>query len=242
MKRNMTSDLRTHEHSLDGETFDACVITPPGHGPKPGVLVFHGWEGRSDLQEAFGRDLTGLGYAAFCVDLYGKGRRGTTPQECEALMTPLMADRVGLRKRLLHVAETAAAQPEIDAARVAAVGFCFGGLCVLDLARAGAPLKAVGAFHGLFTPPGLPSVTPIATKVAAFHGWDDPMVPPADVVALGQELTEAGADWQLHAYGGTMHAFMARGANAPEMGIQYNERSARRAWETMRDFLAEALV
>lgn len=237
----MAGDLRVLEHELDEITFDAAVLAPD-KTPRPGVLVIHGWEGRSEGQEAFARRLAELGYAAFCVDLYGKGRRGTTPQECEALMTPLMQDRATLRRRLLHGVETAAAQPEIDADRLAAIGFCFGGLCVLDLARAGAPLRAVGAFHGLFTPPGLPTVAPIRAKVAAFHGWDDPMVPPADVVALGQELTEAGADWQLHAYGSTMHAFMAPGANAPEMGIQYNERSATRAWETLKDFLAEALA
>jgi dienelactone hydrolase len=76
--------------------------------------------------------------------------------------------------------------------------------------------------------------------VVAFHGWDDPLVPPADVVSLGKELTEAGADWQIHAYGGTMHGFMAVGANRPEAGIQYNERSARRAWASLVVFLAEA--
>jgi dienelactone hydrolase len=238
----MTGDLRILEHDLEGETFDAGIIAPAGGGPRPGVLVFHGWEGRSDGQDEVGRRLAGLGYAAFCVDLYGKGKRGTTPPECEALMTPLISDRALLRKRLLNVVQVAGAEAEIDASRMAAIGFCFGGLCVLDLARAGAPLKAVGSFHGLFTPPGLPSVTPIQTKIAAFHGWDDPMVPPADVVALGQELTEAKADWQIHAYGGAMHAFMAKGANMPEMGIQYDERTAGRAWEAMRSFLAEALA
>lgn len=237
----MTEDLRIHEHELEGETYDAAIVAPAG-GPRPGVLVFHGWEGRSEGQEIFGRRLAELGYAAFCVDLYGKGRRGTTPAECEALMTPLISDRALLRKRLLNAVQVAGAAPEIDAARMAAIGFCFGGLCVLDLARAGAPLKAVGSFHGLFTPPGLPSVTPIRAKVAAFHGWDDPMVPPADVVALGQELTEAQADWQIHAYGGAMHAFMAPGADMPEMGIQYHERTATRAWRALTDFLAESLA
>jgi dienelactone hydrolase len=146
-----------------------------------------------------------------------------------------------LRSRLLASVALVKSLPEIDSSSLAAVGFCFGGLCVLDLARAGAPVKGVASVHGLFTPPGLPVVSPMEAKVIAFHGWDDPMVPPADVVALGQELTAAGADWQLHAFGGTMHAFTAEGANLPEMGLLYDARAARRTWEGLRGFLAETL-
>lgn len=236
-------DVRTIDYHRNGDVLDGALVLPEGaRGPLPGVLVFHGWEGRSEGQEAFARRLAGLGYAAFCVDLYGNGRRGTTPQECEALMTPLIQDRAELRERLLHVVEVVGGLPEIQEEHMAAIGFCFGGLCVLDLARAGAPLKGVASFHGLFTPPaGLPTASPMSVKVAAYHGWDDPMVPPADVVALGQELTTAGADWQIHAFGGAKHAFMNPGANAPEMGIQYDERTAHRAWTALAGFLGEVL-
>jgi dienelactone hydrolase len=235
--------LRTIDYDQNGAPFDGALILPEGaKDPLPGVLVFHGWEGRSEGQEAFAHKLAGLGYGAFCVDLYGKGRRGTTPQECEALMTPLISDRAMLRERLLHVVDVAGGLPELDSGRLAAIGFCFGGLCVLDLARAGAGLKGVASFHGLFTPSGLPTAAPIATKVIAFHGWDDPMVPPSDVVALGDELTQAQADWQIHAFGGAMHAFMAPGANSPEMGIQYHEATAHRAWTGMAGFLGEVLA
>lgn len=239
----MSSHLRTIDYHRDGQPLDGALVLPEGaKAPLPGVLVFHGWEGRSEGQDAFAHRLAGLGYGAFCVDLYGKGLRGSTPQECEALMTPLIQDRAELRERLLHVAQVVGELPELDADRLAAVGFCFGGLCVLDLARAGAPLRGVASFHGLFTPPGLPTVAPIAPKVVAFHGWDDPMVPPADVVALGQELTSAKADWQIHAFGGAKHAFMNPGANAPEMGIEYHERTAHRAWTGMAGFLGEVLA
>jgi dienelactone hydrolase len=239
----MDSHIRTIDYHRDGEPLDGALVLPDGaKDPLPGVLVFHGWEGRSEGQDAFAHRLAGLGYAAFCVDLYGKGKRGTTPAECEALMTPLVQDRAELRKRLLHVVEVVSALPELRADRLAAIGFCFGGLCVLDLARAGAPLKGVASFHGLFTPPGLPTASPITTKVAAYHGWDDPMVPPADVVALGQELTAANADWQIHAFGGAKHAFMNPGADMPDMGIQYDERTAHRAWTAMAGFLGEALA
>jgi dienelactone hydrolase len=230
------------EYAQDGEGHQGLLVFDHARkGAAPTVLVLHGWEGRSEGQDKVCRMLADLGYAAFAVDLYGKGRTGSTPEECQALMTPLIGDRAKLRRRLLDTVETVGGRTEVDATRMAAIGFCFGGLCALDLARAGAPLKGVVSFHGLFTPPGLPTVTPIAPKVIAFHGWDDPMAKPDDVVALGRELTEAGADWQLHAFGGTMHAFMVEGANLPDMGILYNARSAGRAWEGMGRFLADAL-
>ena len=239
----MSASRRVVEYTEGDQVFDGLLFRPSGAaGPGPVVMVVHGWEGRSEGQEAFCERLVEAGYSAFAVDLFGKGRRGVTPQECEALMTPFIADRTMLRARLLHQVETVRALPEVDGEAVAAIGFCFGGLCMLDLARAGAPLRGVASFHGLFSPPGLPTVTPIATKVIAFHGWDDPMVPPADVTALAQELTAAGADWQIHAHGGAMHAFMNEGANAPEMGILYNARTAGRAWTALLDFLGEALA
>jgi dienelactone hydrolase len=238
----MTIITRTVEYEHEDHQFDGLLaLNGVWRTPQPCVLVFHGWEGRSDAQEECARKLVPWGYAGFAVDLYGKGLRGTTPEQCQALMTPLITNRAMLRERLLHTIEVVKDLPEVDSDNLAAIGFCFGGLCVLDLARAGAPLRGVASFHGLFTPPGLPAIDTIKAKVIAFHGWDDPMVPPADVVALGQELTSAGVDWQLHAYGGTMHAFMAESANNPEMGILYNARSARRAWESLRGFLAETL-
>jgi dienelactone hydrolase len=239
----MITKTRTVEHEYEGKQFEGLLVLNDARPtPQPCVLVFHGWEGRSEAQEECAQKLTAWGYAGFAVDLYGKGLRGTTPEECQALITPLIENRAMLRERLLHTVEVVRHLPEVDSANLAAIGFCFGGLCVLDLARAGAPLKGVASFHGLFTPPGLPFIATSKPKVIAFHGWDDPMVPPADVVALGAELTAAGLDWQLTAYGGTMHAFMAEGANIPEMGILYNARSARRAWESLRGFLAETLA
>jgi dienelactone hydrolase len=117
---------------------------------------------------------------------------------------------------------------------------------VLDLARVGARLRGVASFHGVLTAPeqdGDQSAgDPIAAKMAVFHGWDDPFAPPEDITALGRELTGRGADWQLHAYGRTMHSFMATAANNPEAGILYDETSARRAWRVLEDFLLEAFA
>ncbi len=231
---------RLIDYVHDGAPHQGLLIHA-GSGPAPTVLVLHDWAGRSESQEGFGHRVAALGYNAFCVDLYGKGKVGATPEECQALMNPLVGDRAKLRARLLETVGVVAALPEADGARLAAIGFCFGGLCALDLARAGAAVKGVASFHGLFIPTGLPSVTPIAPKVIAYHGWDDPMAKPDDAVAFAAEFTAAGADWQLHAFGDTLHAFMNEGADAPAMGLKYSPRAAGRAWDGLTGFLAEVL-
>ena len=229
----------TYQH--DGDDHQGLLIHE-GSEPRPTVLVFHDWAGRTSSQEGFARRVVAdFGYNAFCVDLYGGGRSGSTPEENQALMGPLVGNRAELRKRLLETVDVVAARPEADAARLAAIGFCFGGLCALDLARAGGKVRGVASFHGLFNPPGLP-LEPITAKIVAFHGWDDPMAKPEDVVALGAELTAAGADWRIDAFGGAKHAFMNEEANNPAMGLAYNAVVARRAWAGLGDFLAEVLA
>jgi dienelactone hydrolase len=231
---------REKEYEVDGTVFDgAIVIDDSTADALPAVMVIHGWEGRSDGQVEFARALAQLGYLGFACDIFGKGIRGNPAGDNSALIAPFLEDRAMLRKRLVGTVEVVRALPEVNPNKIAAVGFCFGGLCVLDLARSGADVRGVASFHGLFGKPEGLATEAIKAKVVAYHGWDDPMVPPSAVTALGSELTEAKADWQIHAYGGTMHAFMVPGANRPEVGIQYNERSAKRAWGSMKTFLAE---
>lgn len=225
-----------YEH--DGVALDGVLVTSGG-GERPTVMVVHGMEGRSDAQLAFAKRLTEKGYAGFAVDLFGIGSGGDL-QRGEQLMNQMLGDRDLVRRRMLHVLDLVRDLPEVDSERVVALGFCFGGLCVLDLARSGADLRGVASFHGVLTPPADAEKNDIHAKVIVFHGWDDPFAPPQDVVALGKELTEAGADWQVHAYGDTMHAFMAPMFNNPEAGIMYSERSARRAWTSFGSFLTEA--
>ena len=229
-------------YEVDGESFEGLWVGDEARGgAQPTVLVYHDWSGRTDPNVGFARRLAAEGWNAIAMDLYGKGRTGETPEQNQALMNPLIGDRGKLRARLLASVQAAAALPEVDSAKVAAIGFCFGGLCVLDLARAGAPLTGVASFHGLFNPPGVPSVTPIRPKVIAFHGWADPMAPPESVVALGEELTRDGADWQLVGFGGALHAFMNEGADMPAMGVKYDAKVAARAWDGLHRFLAEAM-
>jgi dienelactone hydrolase len=208
---------------------------------KPLVLVAHAWRGQSDFERAKAEALAALGYAGFALDVYGKGVLGSSPQENTALMAPLMGDRALLRRRLCAGLEAVCGHARVDASRVAAIGFCFGGLCVLDLARAGADLRGVVAFHGLLHPSGLPP-EPIRARVLALHGYDDPMAKPEQLLSFAKEMTEAGADWQVHAYGGTVHAFTNPEANDPERGTVFSARADARSWAAMRTFLAEALA
>ncbi len=210
---------------------------------RPVVLVAHAWGGQDDFAREKAKMLAGLGYVGFAIDVYGKGRRGTTPEENSKLMQPFLDDRALLLERLLAATAAASAQRCVDPERVGAIGFCFGGLCVLDLVRSGAPaVRAAACFHGLYHPPGLKSSEgPISAKVLVLHPFDDPMAPPESVIGLAKELTGAGADWQIHMHGHTMHAFTNPAAAAPEMGLKYQERSANRAFGAMEHFLRESL-
>ena len=233
---------RLVEYTHNGTTLEGYMTWDENRaGPLPGVLISHAWGGRGEFECEKARMLAEHGYCAFALDLYGKGVLGSGPEENSKLMAPFVEDRAVLQSRLSVALETFASQPEVDSDRVAAIGFCFGGLCVLDLARIGAPVAGVVSLHGLFAPPGNTTGNQINAKVLALHGHDDPMVPVEIVNALEQELTDAGADWQIHAYGNTMHAFTNPAANDPGHGTVYNPVAARRAWMATQDFLSEVL-
>jgi dienelactone hydrolase len=207
--------------------------------PRPGVLVAHAWRGRSEFEDGKARRLAELGYVGVAMDLFGKGVLGTSIEENRALMQPFLDDRTLLQRRMKLGVEQARMQEEVDASQIAAIGFCFGGLCVLDLARTGAEVTGVVSFHGLFTPPNNTGGNRIIAKVLVMHGWDDPMATPQQLTELGHELTMMGADWQIHAYGNTMHAFTNPSANDPGFGTQYRQEADRRSWQSMQAFLSE---
>ncbi|WP_020561160.1 dienelactone hydrolase family protein [Thiofilum flexile] len=208
--------------------------------PLPAVLVAPAWSGRNAMSDNVARRLAGLGYAAFALDMYGKGVVGTNREECAALSHEQSRDRHHLQARMQAALDTLRAQDPVDAGRVAAVGYCFGGLCVLDLARSGADVKGVVSFHGLLYPTPHPNA-PITASILALHGYDDPLATPEQLHAFQQEMTAAKADWQVVALGNTMHAFTNPQANDPAFGTVYNRRADERSWRIATGFLAEVL-
>ena len=209
-------------------------------GPRPAVIINHAWNGRDEFVERKARRLAWAGYACFALDNFGKGKRGTTTEECAALIAPFMRDRRMLLKRLRAGLAAVTALPIVDARRIVAMGFCFGGLCALDLARGDADIRGAVSFHGMLKPSGL-TEPKVRAKVLMLHGYDDPMAPPEDVLAVAKEFTSAGADWQLHAYGHTAHAFTNPQAQNRAGGMQYDEAADRRSWHALEEFLSEVL-
>jgi len=222
-----------HEH--DGRHFEAYVAWDDGDPrPRPIILIAGTFMGRTAFEEAKARSLAELGYVAIALDLYGVGHWPQNAEQARAAMDALDADRGTLRERLLaslRVARDVGAPA--DASKVAAIGFCFGGKCVLDLARSGADIGGVISFHGLYDRPPFPNGD-VKAKILVLHGWDDPLAPPHSLLALATELTEAKVDWQIHAYGHTVHAF----TNPAREGM-YSAVADRRSWQAMTDFLDE---
>ncbi|WP_028389178.1 dienelactone hydrolase family protein [Legionella fairfieldensis] len=209
---------------------------------RPAVLVVHDWTGRNEFACEKAKMLANMGYVGFAVDMFGQGRLGASVPEKTALMLPLSNDRLLLRDRIRAAFDTVVAMPEVDTNRIAVIGFCFGGLCALDLARSGAELKGVVSFHGLLNKPEeIPNQT-IHAKVLALHGYDDPMVKPEQLNEFCQEMTIAQVDWQVHMYGHTQHAFTNPEAHDEQLGTIYQATAERRALQAMTNFLQEVFA
>ena len=204
----------------------------------PLVLIAHTWAGKDEFVHQRAEDLAALGYVGFAVDMYGNGKVGADTAENESLMTPLVSDRDMLKDRIVSALNYGKSLPGVDSSRAAAIGYCFGGLVVLDLARSGEDLSGVVSFHGLLMPSDI-SEKGIKAKVLVLHGERDPMVPLDMVDTFQKEMTEADADWQLHSYGGTYHAFTNPDANDPNLGTQFNQSANERSWQSMKNFFAE---
>lgn len=213
---------------------------------RPGVLVIPNVLGQKESDNVKAEDLAKLGYVGFACDVYGQGKRKTRGDADYAeYMIQIGANRALLRDRLAACLGVLKDRAEVDPARTAAIGFCFGGKCALDMARSGQDIIGVVSFHGVYDRPDYASVDPIAAKVLVCHGWDDPLAPPSAMTALAEELTASGADWQLHAYGHAGHAFTdVVLSDLPGLppGIGYDERADARSWQAMKNFLTELFV
>jgi dienelactone hydrolase len=208
--------------------------------PRPGVLVVHQWMGLTEYERMRAQQLAGLGYVAFAVDVYGKGVRPATMAEAGALAGKYKSDRALLRSRVSAGLAVLRGNGMVDAKRTGAIGYCFGGTSVLELARSGADIAGVVSFHGGLDAPDPDDGKGIKAKVLILHGADDPYNSAKDIAALQQELRAGGVDWQMVSYGGAVHSFTQKAAGSDaSTGAAYNERADRRSWEAMKDFLAE---
>lgn len=236
----MSIETRLIDYRDGDRIFEGMLAWNDSSGaPRPGVLVAHTIRGRSEFEESRAKRLAEMGYAGFAIDVYGRDVIGRDIETCREHMDALRDERAVLQRRLLLALQTMREQPEVDESRVAAIGYCFGGLCVLDIARTGEALAGVVSFHGLFDPPGNTSGNRIQARILALHGWDDPLAPPDQAVALCEELSGMGADWQLHSYGGVRHAFTNPAADASTGVTVYNRVADRRSWAAAQYFLAE---
>lgn len=225
-------------YDAGGTPCHGYLALPEGDGPVPGVLVTPAFGGLGPLEVAAADRLAGMGYAALGVDYYGHGKQAADHDEAGRLMAALNSDRPLLAARMQAALAALAAVDRVDAARLGAIGYCFGGKAVLDLARCGAEFRAGVSFHGVYDAPPAGSQT-MQAALLVLHGWDDPLCPPEATVGLAQELTAHCADWQILSFGHTGHAFTNPGANRP--GLAYSESAAGRGWAAMERFFAETL-
>jgi dienelactone hydrolase len=234
--RGKTIDYKEGKTVLEGYlVYDDAVA-----GKRPAVVVVHDWMGPSAFTRDRAYELAKMGYIALSADIYGKGAGPKDMNGAKQLVGVYKGNRPLLRARARAALETLLAQPQTDPARVAAIGYCFGGTAVLELARSGAPLAGVVTFHGGLDTPTPQDAKNIKAKVLVLHGADDPFVTPDQVAAFEKEMRDAGVDWQLIKYSGAVHAFAVPTAgNDNSKGAAYNERAARRAWQAMKDFFAE---
>jgi len=230
----MAIERTVHIHEATGQTFESTFVADQAAGAQPGILLFPNFFGVKEWDYAKAESLVAEGYKILVTDLYGQGKRATDMESASALMHELVEDRAVMRERLQAALAELKSLPGVDANKTGAIGFCLGGKCVLDLARAGGDIKGGVSFHGVYDAPPFPNAV-ITAQLLICHGWEDTLCPPEATVGLAQELTEAGVDWQIHAYADTPHGFTADGTP------NFREKANRRSWKSALDFLHETL-
>lgn len=209
-------------------------------GKKPVVLIAHTFRGLSSFEEEKAIALAQLGYMGFAIDVYGKGKRAKNPEEAGQFMAALNDNRPLLLQRMKRSLQQGMTHKGADPEKVGAIGFCFGGKCVLDLVRSGIALSGAVTFHGVYDAPGIHENTPIKTPTLILHGWEDPLAPPQAMHALAEELNRKGALWEMNIYGQTGHAFTNPNANARQEGLFYQADASRKSWSRMQSFFKES--
>jgi dienelactone hydrolase len=209
-------------------------------GKRPGVLVAHQWLGLTDYEQRRARQLAQMGYVALALDVYGKGQDPADKGAAGKKTGVFKGDRALWRQRALAAFNTLKAMPTVNPNKIAAIGYCFGGGTVLELARSGAPVAGVVSFHGTLDSPTPADAKNIKGKVLILHGADDPAVPLTQVMEINTELKNAKVDYEIELYGHAVHAFTQPDAgNDPTQGVAYDAKADKRSWQAMKNFFAE---
>jgi dienelactone hydrolase len=230
--------LEPVEYKQGDAVLDGYIAYDPGvKERRPGIVVVHDWMGVGDYVKMRAEQLVKLGYVAFVADIYGKGVRPKDAQEASQTAGKFRADRALLRARARAAVEELKKHSAVDVNRIGAMGYCFGGGTVLELARSGEPLAGVISFHGTLDTPNPDDAKNIKGRILVLHGADDPFVQAKDVQAFQDEMRKANVDWEFVAYGGAVHAFTQKGAgNDPSKGAAYNKKADERSFEEMKRF------
>lgn len=230
-------------YQADGLTMRSELFFEPNGGPRPGVLVYPEAYGLNRHALSRAERLASLGYVALACDLHGEAKVVEDLGVSIKMLDGLYADPSRTRARAAGGLRALAARPEVDATRIGAIGFCFGGTMGLELARSGADIKAVVGFHsGLATVAPKTDARAIKACILVCIGGDDPFIPLEQRASFEAEMRDAGVDWQMHIYGKTVHSFTnptAANAGRPD-AVRYSAELDRRSWEAMQDLLAEA--
>jgi dienelactone hydrolase len=237
-------------YQIDGKAYHGYWAFPTGEDPtvqrRPAIIVAHAWMGQDQFARHKAEALAELGYMGFAADVYGEGRTASSPEEAQRLMMALFQDRALLQKRICAAFDVVRQHPGVDHSRVGAIGFCFGGLTVIELLRSGADVKGVVSFHGVLgnkignrEAKTVPIAKSIKGSLLILHGYEDPLVSLEDITNMQRELNDAKVDWQMNIYGHTSHAFTNPEAHDKEHGLVFQPLSSERAWWSMIHFFCE---
>ncbi|PKL16936.1 MAG: dienelactone hydrolase [Spirochaetae bacterium HGW-Spirochaetae-5] len=232
---------QTVEYKYKGTVFEGYLAYDDElEGKRPGVLIVHQWMGLKDYEKMRAEQIAALGYTAFAIDIYGKGVRASNREEASKLATIYRSDRKLMRERAQTGFDTLKKMKNIDSSQIAAMGYCFGGGVVLELARSGADVAGVISFHGSYNTPNPDDAKKIKGRVLAIHGADDPAIPLKELESLQNEMRNAKVDHKIIIYGGAVHSFTDKAAgNDPSKGSAYNQKADEGSWEDMKRFYKE---
>ena len=233
--------VKAVEYEQGGTPLEGKVVYDNASTAKrPGVLVVHQWMGPTDYELRRAKQLAEMGYVAFVADIYGKGVRPADQKEAGETASKFRADWPLLRARAAAGLTALKAQPLVDLQRIAAIGYCFGGGTVLELARSGAELAGAVSFHGTLDTPNPADAKNIKARLLVLHGADDPFVKADQVAAFKKEMDDAHVKYKFIAYPGAVHGFtMKEAGDDPSKGMAYNADADAKSWQAMKDFFAK---